>query len=240
MITENKIDSKFFEFSSLNIKKGLDISFFKGWNKSIIIKFNLKKDNLINNLFIKKYFPYISNKEKLFVFTSGRVELKKNSKKVFLEKFDALNSFSDEINYEIRCLENSEFYLISCEKFKKINEDSVYFNFEKNIKSKDIWGGQCISRPFVGREINLVLFDLKPGFEFEDKGHFNEQITWLIEGSMDFYSQEIKKKLTYRTGVDIGPNHFHGGVSNGAVGFDAFFPKRGELNYIQNIKTVKF
>ena len=72
------------------------------------------------------------------------------------------SSFSDEINYEIRCLENSEFYLISCEKFKKINEDFVYFNFEKNIKSKDIWGGQCISRPFVGKEINLVLFDLKP------------------------------------------------------------------------------
>ena len=151
-----------------------------------------------------------------------------------------MNSFSDEINYEIRCLEDSEFFLISSEKFKQTNENFVYFNFKKYIKSKNIWGGQCISRPFVGKEINLVLFDLKPGFKFQDKGHFNEQITWLIEGSMDFYSQEIKKKLTYKTGVDIGPNHSHGGVSNGAIGFDAFFPKRAETNYNQNIKTIRF
>ena len=151
-----------------------------------------------------------------------------------------MNSFSDEINYEIRCLEDSEFFLISSEKFKQTNENFVYFNFKKNIKSKNIWGGQCISRPFVGKEINLVLFDLKPGFKFQDKGHFNEQITWLIEGSMDFYSQEIKKKLTYKTGVDIGPNHSHGGVSNGAIGFDAFFPKRAEQIIIRISKQLGF
>ena len=131
MVEHNKIDSKFFKFNPLEFSNKLNISIFKGWNQSIILKFNLKKKNFINNLFIKKYFPYIVNKEKLFVFTTGRVELKKDNKKIFLEKFDALNSFSDEINYEIRCLEDSEFFLISSEQFKQTNENFVYFNFKK-------------------------------------------------------------------------------------------------------------
>ena len=129
MVEHNKIDSKFFKFNPLEFSNKLNISIFKGWNQSIILKFNLKKKNFINNFFIKKFFPYIVNKEKLFVFTTGRVELKKDNKKIFLEKFDALNSFSDEINYEIRCLEDSEFFLISSEKFKQTNENFVYFNF---------------------------------------------------------------------------------------------------------------
>jgi len=240
MIMENEIKSKFFEFIPLNIKKNIEVSIFKGWNQSIIIKFNLKKNEFINNSFIKECFPHIANKEKIFLFASGRVELKKEKKKILLEKFDAFNSFSDEINYEINCLADSEFFLISCENFKEKDEHSVYFNFKKNIKSIDIWGGQCISRPYEGKDLNLVLFDLKPGFKFSDKGHFNEQITWLIDGSMDFYSDKIKSKLTDKIGVDIGPNHSHGGVSNGAVGFDAFFPKRAETNYKQDAKTFKF
>ena len=32
-------------------------------------------------------------------------------------------------------------------------------------------------------------------------------------------------------GISIGPNHIHGGVSKGAVGFDAFYPKRIEDKY---------
>ena len=45
---------------------------------------------------------------------------------------------------------------------------SEYFNFKKDIKAIDIWGGQCISRPYSGVDLNIVLFDLKPGFEFND------------------------------------------------------------------------
>ena len=94
-----------------------------------------------------------------------------------------------------------------------------------------MWGGQIISRPYEGTGLTLVLFDLKPGFKFEDKGHANEQITWLTEGKMDFYSNGKKKTITVDVGVDIGPNHIHGGVSSGAIGFDAFFPKRSEEEY---------
>ena len=95
-----------------------------------------------------------------------------------------------------------------------------------------MWGGQCISRLYESRELTIVLFDLKNGFEFEDKGHANEQITWLIDGKMNFYSNGISKTLTPENGgIDIGPHHVHGGVSEGAIGFDAFFPKRQEAKY---------
>ena len=72
---------------------------------------------------------------------------------------------------------------------------------------------------------------IKPGFKFEDKGHANEQITWLVLGKMDFYANGKNKTLTSDIGVDIGPNHIHGGVSGGALGYDAFYPKREEIKY---------
>ena len=84
------------------------------------------------------------------------------------------------------------------------------------------------------------MFDLKKGFKFNDKGHSNEQITWLISGSMKFYSGGLKNKLTTQKGIDIGSFHEHGGVSNGAIGFDAFFPKRIEKKYKNGVKITNF
>ena len=126
------------------------------------------------------------------------------------------------------------------EKFQRRKHKSIYFNFKKDIKAIDIWGGQCISRPFSGIDLNVVMFDLKKGFKFDDKGHSNEQITWLISGSMNFYSGHLKDKLTKQKGIDIGSFHKHGGVSNGAIGFDAFFPKRVEKKYKHRVKIKKF
>ena len=57
---------------------------------------------------------------------------------------------------------------------------------------------------------------------------------------MDFYCNNLKSKLTEINGVDIGPNHPHGGISNGAIGFDAFFPKRDGSEYKQTVRTNKF
>ena len=48
---------------------------------------------------------------------------------------------------------------------------------------------------------------------------------------MDFYVKDLKKNLNPNVGVDIGPFDSHGGVSNGAMGFDAFYPKREEEKY---------
>ena len=54
---------------------------YKGWNKSIVIKFNLKKYDKINTAFFSKYFRNIVNKEKILVVVSGNIEIKKNEKK---------------------------------------------------------------------------------------------------------------------------------------------------------------
>ena len=121
--------------------------------------------------------------------------------------------------------------MIGSEKSKNLNIKIKHFNFLKDIKSKNLWGGQIISRPYEGKSLTLVLFDLKHGFKFEDKGHSNEQITWLIKGNMDFYTNSKKKKLYKDTGVSIGSKHLHGGTSRGAIGFDAFYPKRIEKKY---------
>ena len=121
--------------------------------------------------------------------------------------------------------------MISSEKSKKIDEKSIAFNFIKDIEKKDLWGGQIISRPYEGMALTLVLFELKEGFKFDDKGHKNQQVTWLVDGEMDFYSDNKEQLLNTDIGVSIGPNHSHGGVSKGAMGFDAFFPKRVEKKY---------
>ena len=60
-------------------------------------------------------------------------------------------------------------------------------------------------------------------------------IPWVIEGEMNFYANKIEKKLNKSNAVDIGANHEHGGISNGAIGFDAFYPKRDEKKYNKNV-----
>ena len=126
--------------------------------------------------------------------------------------------------------------MVSSKNLKNFNGKPVFFNFKKDITIKDLWGGQCISRPYEGRGLTLVLFDLKTGFKFEDKGHANEQVTWLTDGEMAFYTNGEENNLTSDVGVSIGPNHMHGGVSGGAIGFDAFFPKRIEEKYKKDLK----
>ena len=43
---------------------------------------------------------------------------------------------------------------------------------------------------------------------------------------MDFYVNDLKKNLSPGNGVDIASFDQHGGVSNGALGFDAFSQKK--------------
>ena len=65
-----------------------------------------------------------------------------------------------------------------------------------------------------------------------DKGHYNEQITWLVEGDMKFNINGETKNLSTCDGVNIGEFQKHGGFSTGAVGFDVFYPKRLEKRYL--------
>ena len=239
-LNNRKYNSNFFKFSPKRSEKSLELSSYNGWNKSLIIKILCNSSKIINNFFIKKNFPQILNKEKIFIFVSGKSKFTSNTKSFNLKKLDAICIFSDNFHYNFDCKKNTLLFIVSSEKFKKRKKKSIYFNFKKSIKAIDIWGGQCISRPYSGVDLNVVMFDLKRGFKFNDKGHSNEQITWLVSGSMNFYSGNLKNKLTKQKGIDIGSFHEHGGVSNGAIGFDAFFPKRLEKKYQHKVKITKF
>lgn len=223
--------SKYFEFKNKIIENNFSLSEFYGWNGLIIMRLELQKNSKIkNNQIISKYFD-ISDKEKIIVTVNGEVEIKIDNKNFVLKEFDALNLYSNNLNYEIESKTNSQIFIISAKDLKPQEKDHIFFNFIKDIVPKDIWGGQCISRVFYGESLNLVLFDLKSGFKFHDKGHQNEQVTWVIKGDMDFYVKNLKKKLCSGLGVDIAGYDVHGGISNGAIGFDAFYPKREEEKY---------
>tara|TARA_B100001059_G_C17834103_1_gene586715 strand:- start:2977 stop:3708 length:732 start_codon:yes stop_codon:yes gene_type:complete len=239
-LKNKKINSKFFKFTNFQIENNIKISSYYGWNKSLILKITFKKFDRIDNLFIKKNFINILDKEKIFIITSGKSKFKSNKKNISLKKFDAISIFSDNFDYSFECQKDTQLFIVSSEKFKKKKHKCVFFNFKKNIKVIDIWGGQCLSRPYTGIDLNIVLFDLKRGFKFDDIGHSNEQITWVVSGSMSFYSGPLKDKLTNKNGIDIGPFHKHGGRSNGAIGFDAFFPKRNEKKYKQKDRMISF
>jgi len=227
----SQINSKYFDFKTLTKHGDHLVCQHVGWSGLSIIKFDIKKGKNLNNSFIDSYYPDLCNKEKIFAITKGALELKSAEYQISLGKFDAVDLISESQNYQINCLEDSTVFMVSSKNLKNFNGKPVFFNFKKDITIKDLWGGQCISRPYEGRGLTLVLFDLKTGFKFEDKGHSNEQITWLIDGSMDFHANNNNKTLTPDNGVDIGPNHIHGGISAGAIGFDAFFPKRDETKY---------
>ena len=147
-----------------------------------------------------------------------------------MKKNDAVD-FANEQNYSFKSMKDTSIFMISSKNSKELSNKSNAFNFDKDIEKKDLWGGQIISRPYEGKELTLVLFELKDGFKFNDKGHPNQQITWLIDGEMSFYSDNKEQLLNTDIGVSIGPNHSHGGISKGAMGFDAFFPKRVEEKY---------
>ena len=223
--------SKFFEFKSKLLTNGIYLSEFRGWNGLIIIRLDLEKSsNIRSNLINSEHFD-LYNKEKIIVTTKGDVEFKLRQNNYLLKEFDALNLYSKDSNFEIKSLTDSQVFIVSALDLEPQEEKYSFFNFIKDIKPNDIWGGQCISRVFQGKDLNLVLFDLKADFEFHDKGHQNEQVTWVVKGNMDFYVSKTKKKLYSGLGVDIASFDIHGGISNGAIGFDAFYPKRHEEKY---------
>ena len=227
----DQIKSKYFNFSRLQKSNGHLISEYKGWNSLLVTKFDIKKGKILDSNYISSHYPELNNKQKIFVITKGIFQMKYEASESLLGEYDAVDFINGSQTYEMKSLEDSIIFMISAINLTSQSGKSTFFNFKKDIKSKDLWGGQCISRPYEGQGLTLVLFDLKPGFKFEDKGHENEQITWLIFGKMDFYANGEHKTLNSDNGVDIGPNHIHGGVSGGAMGFDAFFPKRQEIKY---------
>ena len=231
--TKNK--SKYFDFKKLSRSIENIIAYeYIGWNGLNVTKFYLPAKTNISNSLIDQHYPDLIKKEKIFVTTQGNLKLKSDKLNTLFKEFDAVDFASARQNYTFNSLEDTTIFMIGAKDSKFNDSKNNFFNFKKDIKAKDLWGGQIISRPYEGMDLTLVLFDLKPGFKFEDKGHSNEQITWLTKGLMEFYANGEKKTITPDIGVDIGPNHVHGGVSSGAMGFDAFFPKRQETKYKKN------
>lgn len=231
--TKNK--SEYFDFKKLSRSIENIIAYeYIGWNGLNVTKFYLPAKTNISNSLIDQHYPDLIKKEKIFVTTQGNLKLKSDEFNALFKEFDAVDFASARQNYTFNSLEDTTIFMIGAKDSKFNDSKNHFFNFKKDIKAKDLWGGQIISRPYEGMDLTLVLFDLKPGFKFEDKGHSNEQITWLTKGLMEFYANGEKKTITPDIGVDIGPNHVHGGVSSGAIGFDAFFPKRQETKYKKN------
>ena len=179
-------------------------------------------------------FPQLNKREKIFVVTNGTIYFIKDNEKTELNKLDAVDFLSGNQKFEISSNTDASLYMIGSEKSQSMDEKTHFFNFLNDIKPRNLWGGKIISRPYEGKEITLVLFDLKSGFKFEDKGHPNEQITWLTKGKMSFYAKDQKDILFENSGISVGSNQIHGGMSEGAIGFDAFFPKRKEEKYRRN------
>ena len=226
-----EIKSEYFSFKELlSPLSDITVSNYSGWSGLEVFKFFIPKGKSITNSIINEFKPELINKEKIFFTGEGDIELDSDEFKFILKKFDAID-FTNEQDYNFKSMRDSTIFMVSSKNSKKLSDKSTTFNFEKDIDVKNLWGGQIISRPYEGKELTLVLFELKSGFKFDDNGHANEQITWLIDGEMNFYSDNKKKLLNSDMGVSIGANHSHGGISKGAIGFDVFFPKRVEKKY---------
>ena len=223
--------SKYFDFSQHHKINNVSFSDYNGWNSLLVVKFSMKKNDFIDDKKINDQYPDLQRKQKIFVVTKGQIKLEFEKKFFTMSEYDSVDFIRGDEKYKIESLENSSIYMVSAKDLGPEEDKPIFFNFKKNIESKNLWGGKIISRPYEGKGITLVLFDLKKGFEFEDKGHANEQITWLISGEMNFYANKEHKTLNSDLGVDIGPFHVHGGVSKGAIGFDVFFPKRRDVSY---------
>ena len=228
----HKKKSNFFHFKNFKKSKSFKISFYKGWHNLFIFRIEFLKKINEKNFFNKNGISKTSSFEKTLILSNGNAIIKSRNFKKNLKKFDCLHTIKSFKNFDLEGKKGSQLFIIFGKKNSQRNKKINYFNFEKSLKKINLWGGKIISRVFNGYGMTVVLFKLKRGFKFHDKGHKNEQITWLIKGKMKFYVKNKHMSLeANKTSVDIGPYDFHGGISMGAIGFDAFSPKRSEKRY---------
>lgn len=226
--------SKFFNFTKKSKKlKNLNFVNFIGWSGLHLSKINIAQKRVLDRQILDKIFPKLKDKEKIFFSDKGETLLTINNVKKKFKKFDLLNVFNND-EYSFYTKKNTHIFMIASNRKKRSlnTKKFVISNFKKKIKPVNLWGGKIVSRPYEGQNMTLVYFQLKNGFKFHDNGHANEQITWLNKGKMNFYVNKLKKTLTKNNGVSVGFKESHGGLSKGATGFDAFYPKRKERKYL--------
>ena len=232
LLKKKKAKTNFFYFKKIINTKNYNVSFYKGWHDLLVFRINLLNSNNNENFFNLFEIKKNEKLEKAIIISKGTLFIGKKNFFKKLRKFDCLHTKTSLKDLKIKNYSKSELFIVLGSKNIKMNNKLNFFNFEKNLKKTDLWGGKCVSRVFNGKSMTLVLFKLKRGFKFHDNGHKNEQLTWLVNGKMKFYVKN-KSKLLKSNGasVDIGPFAYHGGMSLGAIGFDAFSPKRSEKRY---------
>ena len=164
------------------------------------------------------------------ILQNGLINFNNTKKRFSLKKNDLLNLQETSNKISIEAKKKTDLFIVRS-KIRNSQNKLRKYNFMTSIKPRNLWGGKCVSRLLETKNITIVMFDLKKNFQFYDKGHYNEQITWLIKGKMKFFAGKNSKILTPDHGVDIGKYMIHGGISSGAIGFDIFFPKRKEKKY---------
>lgn len=229
IINKNNNNGLFFKFKKKRETSNHLINYFRGWSGIELIKIEIKKNNVFNFSDLNAH-----NKFKKFeynlILKNGAVIFQNKKKKINLKENDLLTLQTTNENILIKAKKKSNLFIVRT-KIKSYQNKSQKYNFIKNIKPRDLWGGKCISRLLETKNITIVMFNLKKNFQFYDKGHYNEQITWLLKGKMKFFVGKNSRILTSDHGVDIGKYMTHGGISSGAIGFDIFFPKRKEKKY---------
>ena len=232
LFKKKKAKTNFFIFKKIINKKNYQISYYKGWHNLLVLHVKFPRSTKIENFFNLVDSIKIKKLEKAIIITKGAFSISKKNLSKKLKKFDCIYTKASLKDLKIQTNGRTELFIIFGSNKVKMDNKLNFFNFEKNLKKTDLWGGKCISRVFNGNGMTLVLFKLIRGFKFYDKGHKNEQLTWLIDGKMKFYVKNKSKLLKVNgASVDIGPYDYHGGVSLGAIGFDAFSPKRSETKY---------
>ena len=232
LFNKKQAKTSFFNFKKIINTRNYKVSYYKGWHNLLVLRVNLLKLTQNKNLFTHIETKKMEKLEKVIILSKGTLSIKKKNLLKKLKKFDCIHTKSSLKDLKIKNNGKSELFIIFGSKNLKMNNKLNFFNFEKNLKKTDLWGGKCISRVFNGKGMTLVLFKLKKGFRFHDNGHKNEQLTWLVNGKMKFYVKNRSKLLKSNgASVDIGPHDYHGGMSLGAIGFDAFSPKRSEKRY---------
>jgi len=201
---------------------------YTSWSGLSFTKFSFNQIEYPKEYYLDSFLKLKKKIELTIIVTKGDIKFFNSIK---LKTFDCLNFFSENLSVKFKINKKVEFFIIYCTNRKPARNQFIKFNFLKEIKPVDLWGGKCKSRVFNTNNTTIVLFHLKERFAFHDKGHRNSQITWLIDGSIEFYNNNKKKKMTPSIGIDVGKNTPHGGFSLGAVGFDAFYPKRREKKY---------
>jgi quercetin dioxygenase-like cupin family protein len=76
----------------------------------------------------------------------------------------------------------------------------------------------------------ITFFDFAPGSEIPEHAHPHEQITYVIEGAMEFHLGDEMRILRAGDGVCSPPGVRHGAVvlAEGASALDAWYPRREE------------